>query len=1564
MASFVMVAPSFFPAARGRLVAAAWMLVSATAVDLAPPLRAQPQSIRFRHLNTDQGLSQGSVHAIVQDPYGFLWIGTQDGLDRWDGREFVSYHAAGAGGGGLVDDYVRALELDPHGDLWIGTDSGGLARRDRDGGTFEIHRHDPATPDGLGSDRIHALWADRAGGLWIATEAGLDHLDLDSRTITPVPLEPEDGAAFSLRPHGDGSLWVGTDGGLRRIDVARRRLAEVREAPWGRIKGPVRAILRSDEGKLWIGADDALFRLDLEGQRDRDGNGAEGDDGLVRFTIDSSTPLGGTRVRDLLEDHRGHLWIATDAGLHLFHPGQNEFVGYRHHSDEPGSLSHDSVITLFEDRGGLLWVGTLSGANRWRLDEWTFGHFESRSGSFTGSSIYAFSEDRSGTYTWIGTYDDGLQRWRPEDGFLEVFRHDPADPASLADNRVMSLLTDRRDRLWVGTNSGGLNLFDPESGGFFHVRHDPEDPTSLGADRVTALFEDRAGQLWIGSTRAGASRVDSDSLAASAAGGRARFTVFPGGPDAASGLESGLVTCFAEGIDGPLWVGTNGGLHRFVDGTFELVGAGTGAGALPGEKIFALHTEDGATLWVASNAGLSRTRLVGGVPKFQSFGRADGLPNETVYGIQPDADGFLWLSTNKGLSRFDPRREVFRNFDVRHGLQAAEYNFGAHYRGRDGRLYFGGNQGFNAFYPASIVLNTEVPPVVLTALRKQNRPVDNGVPPERMRAVQLHHRDRSVTFEFAALDFNAPEAQRFAYWLEGFEEDWVELDRPQPITYNSLDPGSYVFRVKASNGDGVWNEDGLRIAVEVAPSPWSTWWAYAGYALMLAGIGYAGARWRMRELERRSQDLELVVTRRTAELSDTVERLRISERSSHDAQKRALKALEEALGERRKAQEADRAKSLFLSSMSHELRTPLNAILGFAQLMERDLGLVAEHREQIDAILRSGEHLLGLINDVLSLSKIEAGKLALDPQPFDLRRLATGVEEMIRSRADAKHLVLRLDVDDAVPDAVSGDSRRLAQVLLNLVGNAVKFTDRGRVDVRVRWREGAATFEVQDTGRGIAEDELPKLFRPFSQTQSGENEPDGTGLGLAISQALIQRMGGEIHAESTLGQGSTFHFTLPLPAASRAAVPRRRRWAVGLLPGSRPQSILVADDAAETRELMVRLLEPVGLEVRTAKNGREAVEIWASWRPALIWMDMKMPDISGYEATRRIRQAEAELGTGRTIIVALTATAFEHDRRRVLATGCDDWVTKPFRTDLLFDKLTEHLDLRFRWAEPEVDGAQEAPAALPRGGRRAGSIKVLVAEDNRDNQKVARRMLEKLGYRVDIAADGAAALAAFADAPYDMVLMDVRMPGVDGLEATRRLRAAHGRDVPIIALTGLVSDEERRRCRDAGMDAVLGKPFRLDDLKGVVERWLAFPALATAPASLDDTHVPLPDSGSVLDHRRLDQLRQLDEETVQPFAEHIIGLYLETVPTQVEDLRRAVEHGDLRRWRHLAHGLKNSSNNLGAVQVAETCAELERVARETSPTDPAAAEAVARRLLARLEAELEMAMDALARERG
>ncbi len=834
---------------------------------------AERRNIQFRHISLEEGLSEATVNATLQDRKGFMWFGTQAGLNRYDGYHFTVFAHDADDPDSLSHDFVRALYEDRDGFIWVGTDGGGLDRFDPATSTFSHYRHDSRDPGSLSNDRVRVIVQDPSGSLWLGTDGGgVNRLDPSTGVFERIRHDPSDPSGLSsdyvrdLHLDREGHLWIGTDGGgLDRFDPVRRTFQAYRhdpDDPRSLSSDRIRRILEDRAGRLWIGTyEGGLCRLDR----------ATGT--ITRLVHDPADPasLSGDSIWALHQDREGFIWVGTDHGLNLWQPDRESFSRYEHDPTSPYSLSHDRVASIYQDRGGVLWVGTYGGLNKWNTATGYFLHFKHETDDptqMTNSYVTALAEDVDSSI-WVGTLGGGLNRLDRATRSFAHLKHDPTDPSSLSDDRVMSLLVDRSGTLWVGTLAGGLNRRGRRGDAFERYRHDPADPGSLSWDGVTSILEDHRGELWVGTYRGGLNRMNRRT---------GTFAHYRHDPSDVTSLSSDRVLALFEDHIGTLWVGTHGGgLNRLDRESGEFTRFENDVddpASLSSNDAWAITEDAQGDLWIGTQGGgLNRWRWQDrreGKAVFRRYSKNDGLPSAVIYGLVWDKNGKLWLSSNRGLSRFDPEREVFRNYDASHGLQSNEFNHGAALQARDGELFFGGFNGFNALYPERILENRHVPPVVLTSVLKFNQPVEFGRPLSELGQIELTYKDSVVAFEFAGLDYSAPEKNQYRHRLEGFDSSWVDSSGLRRATYTNLAPGSYTFRVKASNNDGVWNEAGTALRITVLPPPWKTWWArsfYAlifGSALLVYGRGQARKRERARELARTNRILKREIGRRKA----------------------------------------------------------------------------------------------------------------------------------------------------------------------------------------------------------------------------------------------------------------------------------------------------------------------------------------------------------------------------------------------------------------------------------------------------------------------------------------------------------------------------------------------------------------------------------------------------------------------------------------------------------------------------------------------------------------------------
>ena len=881
-----------------RLRLRAWLVLLAL---LAPLGSLQAQSgaspeMVFTRLGSAEGLSQGAVMAIVQDAQGFMWFGTEDGLDRYDGYELRHFIHKTGDPNTLPNNWVSALARDASGKLWVGTDGGGLRWHDTAAGRFSPVRTAGGPPLIEATSAIRFLFEDAERRLWVATRAaGLQMIDPNrgaSRSFRHDPSNPaslSDDSVFAVAQDARGGIWVGTAAGLDqvdpesgRIEAFGQRLRPAGTASADRLK--VTALHADALGNLWIGLEKGLARLDV-----RTGSitlyGHRGGDA-------ASLPDG--RVTALLEDDAGRFWVGTSAGLALFDRNLGRCVSVRHDPTNASSLPDSNVTSLYQDHSGLLWVGTKAGGvARWNPRSWSFGH--RRFGADAADNITSFGVDGHGTL-WVGSFGAGVVSIEPASGAEHRYGRE-SGPLALHDDVVMALVADDRDRIWLGTMNAGIDRLDVAGHAVKHFGASPGSPEALPAPGIMSLLRDTHGRIWVGTYGGGIAMIDPRSD---------RVTQYAYQRQDASGLSSDRATALAEDQQGLIWVGTDGGGLDVLDpasGRFaHFVHDANDARSLAADTIYALHVDGAGAVWIGTRGGgldrASGAPFGAGGLHFENLSESDGLPNSTVYGIEADSAGTLWISTNRGIAAVNPRDLGVRSFRRNHGLQSDEFNFGAHYRGPDGMLYFGGTGGYNAFLPEKLTLNDTAPPVVLTNVLTLNT---HAAPnPETLSRLDLGYRDAVVTFQFAALDFTGPAENRYAYRLDGFDTDWVQAGNTRQATYTHLDGGNYVFRVRAANNDGHWTEAPLSVQMHVAPAPWRTWWArslYGALAFAAVFMMWLGQHRRVLREVAYANRLKLEVEARTAEIA---ERNRDMQRANQQLQEVSVSDSLTGLGNRRR----------------------------------------------------------------------------------------------------------------------------------------------------------------------------------------------------------------------------------------------------------------------------------------------------------------------------------------------------------------------------------------------------------------------------------------------------------------------------------------------------------------------------------------------------------------------------------------------------------------------------------------------------------------------------------------
>jgi len=841
------------------------LATSAPAVIPTPAPPAQPpvqnpapsfnRSIRFEHISLEQGLSQSVINVIFQDSRGFLWFGTEDGLNRFDGYNFKIYRPAAEDENSLSNGWITAITEDKNGFIWIGTRQGGLNRFDPRLGLFAVFKHDPGDSLSLSNNRVNSLFIDKNGDLWVGTDSDLDRFDPAAESfIHYIGSEGGlDNPVTAIYESSTGFLWAGVaENGLYQLDESTNlfKTFQSGKSIASLSDNNVTAIAEDLAGNLWIATQNGLNRYQPNTQT------------FARYVHNPNDPesLSNNDLHHLYLDHNGVLWISTNNGLEVYNAQLDHFIHYRHEPANPGSLSNNIILNVFEDRGGVMWVGTFGGGlNKYNRRQDEFAYYRgdpSNPSSLSGNLISSIFAESKGT-VWVGTLENGLNRFTPATGEFKQYHHNPADPQSLSSDQVYSTLVDRHGQLWVGT-AGALDLFDPQTGK--SKRYVPiEDSNSLIGLPVHTIFEDRNGRLWLG-TGNGLDQFDPVTETFF------HYRPDPGDPNS---LSDQHVTAIEEDLQGNLWVGTaDSGLNRLSSQTGKFTRYQNRRGdskSLSNDAILSIHQSRDGSIWIGTaGGGLNRYDLM--TDSFTSFTEKDGLPNNVIYGILEDRENHLWLSTNYGLSRFDPQLVSFRNYTASDGLQSNEFNSNAHAVTPRGEMYFGGINGLNFFDPLSAATDSYIPPIVLTSLTQNGEPIATDVRVESLQELTLRWPLNSFEFEFAALAYGQPGKNQYAYMLEYFDDEWNFIGTKHNSRYTNLPGGTYNLLLKGSNSGGTWNEDPLHIKLTVVPPFWQTNLFRILFALGLASAIAGGYRLRLAAIQARNRELENVVHERTGEL--------------------------------------------------------------------------------------------------------------------------------------------------------------------------------------------------------------------------------------------------------------------------------------------------------------------------------------------------------------------------------------------------------------------------------------------------------------------------------------------------------------------------------------------------------------------------------------------------------------------------------------------------------------------------------------------------------------------------
>ena len=1200
------------------------------------------EQLFFKHYTSNQGLIHNTVNAITQDGEGFLWFGTENGLSRFDGLSFKNYSYNSEKQHGIPFSRIQQLTSDKNGVLWLKTQNGIIAR-------YDAHLD------------------------------GFHHYGQRSNLFQNIPAN-----IFGIYPTSDGRLWLCTNKGLYEFDYDTKHFELSQHFQALFQDNGVSMLLCDRNGVYWMVVKNQLYRIeDLFGEpqakrisidsekqinlRSMVGM-IEGKDGTIYLLVSGSglyvlnpitlktdfigvetTPLAinSNNLRGLSSDKEGCVWIGSELGINVYDPQNQTMASYKQDFNDPAAINDNAVYAIFKDRQDNMWIGTyFGGINLWPSQGNHFKFYRAGPAPhfLSGKAVSQIIEDDMANL-WVGTEDGGISYM---DTGYEQFTHYKSKPHGLSYINIHALHLDAEDNLWIGSYTGGLNKYNHSTFTYYM----PNEKQSIPSNSVYAIYKDKKDSLWVGTTGGLCIYHSSDDL-------------FKRVDDLIGHL---FIYDIDEDVNGNLWVGTEGNglflrqkedtlfkpLHELIKDSIQ---------ALP-DYINDISISSDGSIWIGSRFN-GLFHIDREIKQIRQYNHQHGMPDNTVYAIVEDNNQSLWITTNNGLVHLNPVNGQMRVFTTKDGLPLKQFNYKSGYKHSNGTLYFGLVNGMIAFNPSNIKFNTDVPEIKVVNLLIQNKSIKPGdesnilsQPIYRTPKIELNHSQNDIEFEFASLDYTSPEANKFAYRLEGFDKDWIEISNTNKASYTNILPGQYTFHVRGSNNDGVWNDVGTSIELIIHPPFWTSTWGYLLYfILFLAGVWLY---WHIRNIRQ---------TEKAALAYERIEKQKIKELNQH--------------------------KLRFFTNVSHEFRTPLSLIIDPLNKLKR-MEMNAAMANIVNLVVNNAQRLSTLVNQLLEFHKADSGQFELAAGQADISQVFESICQRFITLAEMRQIKFEsscfLEINE-----VWFDEKVLDSIISNLLSNAFKYTQAGGlVSVELRSKPDnpyLLDITVADTGKGITEKDQKRIFERFYQADNDAVHESGSGIGLALTKSLVELHGGTIKVTSEKEKGSVFSLLINVSDAIQTVDAKKQSTyetdlnIVSLDTNSLTDNetttiesfnkarLLIAEDNNELSEYLTESLKS-NYEVIQTANGLIAWEKIIEDMPEIIISDVMMPEMDGLQLCRKVKE---DIRTSHIPIILLTARSGVQHYFEGLKQGADIYLEKPFNTDILLRHLSNLQTLKQTW---------------------------------------------------------------------------------------------------------------------------------------------------------------------------------------------------------------------------------------------------------------------------------------------